>query len=254
MVLEDRMWFLPKADPDRPSVAWWAMSIKVVWATANLPRAWMTSLRTSGLPSFAQESSSPATPRSSFMRSGLRMWSETSSLDSSSVFSSLIKAMRDPSAKTAAALTFGEAERRSLESLSVIPCWKARRESSNESSQILPRQRQSHCARSAVDPEMTLEGPCWREPRHTSTSLAWAQAFWPLGWLLQTPERMKAAPALDSGGIAESGISRKRIKYMKLESLVKSILQDWSRARIFVQMKTRICRSSFAVVWSSLRT
>mmetsp|Transcript_7777 Transcript_7777/g.26772 ORF Transcript_7777/g.26772 Transcript_7777/m.26772 type:complete len:231 (-) Transcript_7777:1655-2347(-) len=230
------------------------MSMKLAWATANLPSACMTSRLTMGDPSFAHWSRSPAACLSATILSGDLMCSETSSWEMSCCLSDLMRTMREPRAKMAAALTLGEAELKSLESFSVTPSSNACIVSSKESSQIFPRQRQSHCASRAVDPEITLVGPSCRDPRQTSTSLAWAHALWPLGWLWHTTDRMKAAPALDSGGMAESGISKNRMKYMKLESLVRSILQLWSRARILVQMKTRICLSSFAVVCSSLRT
>ena len=80
------------------------------------------------------------------------------------------------------------------------------------------------------------------------------QIAWPFGWLSQMEARTKAAPALASGGTTGSVISRNLMKYMWQLSFARSAWQDWSSARILVQMKTRICRSSSAVAWRSFST
>ena len=64
--------------------------------------------------------------------------------------------------------------------------------------------------------------------------------------------RTNAAIARSSLGVR--GASRNRMKYACELSFTRSAWHDRSRARIFVQMNTKICLRSGAVVWRSLRT
>ena len=157
--------------------------------------------------------------------------------------------MRAPRAYTAAARTSGMGCASSGAIASAAPDANASPWRDLKFSQSFPTQRQSQRTNRGEPAGEAAWGRC---PRQICMSPDCAHTVWPFGCPSVMAARTNAAIARSSLGTC--GESRNLMKYTCPLSFTRSSWQLRSSARILVQMKTRICRRSGAVVCSSLRT